>query len=181
MEFAILKAYSEIMRLFYALTFNPSTQTAIHARARDLLGGRGVQPEHIHLTLAFLGKRSHDELDALIDTLTTLPSDPLELTIRSLSSFAQRGTETVWAAVEPQKPVIDLHNRLKKALAEREMFYRSSSFIPHITLARRVRCAPLPKIIPLSITVQSIALIHSYQKRGTLTHTPLATRPLGRE
>ncbi|HZJ87888.1 MAG TPA: RNA 2',3'-cyclic phosphodiesterase [Sphaerochaeta sp.] len=169
------------MRLFYALTFNPPTQTAIHACAADLLGGRRVQPEHIHLTLAFLGKRSHEELDALIDALTTLPSGPLELTILSLSSFAQRSTETVWAAIEPKQPVIDLHKRLSEALAEREIFYRSSSFIPHITLARRVPCAPLPKITPLSITVQSIALINSYQKRGVLTHTPIATRLLGRE
>jgi RNA 2',3'-cyclic 3'-phosphodiesterase len=73
----------ERLRLFLALRLPPPTVDVLAGwAAADLAGGgRLVPPEHLHVTLAFLGSRPAEELPAIVDALrdTAAAAAPIAL------------------------------------------------------------------------------------------------------
>ena len=73
---------SERLRLFCALRLPHETAERLTVWQREALAGvpevRPLPPEHLHLTLAFLGHRSVEELDAILGALreAAAPAEP---------------------------------------------------------------------------------------------------------
>jgi RNA 2',3'-cyclic 3'-phosphodiesterase len=139
------------VRLFCALRLpEPAVSTLSRWQAAHVRGGRLVPPDHLHLTLAFLGHRPVQELDSILDALRAAARDagPIRvvperyretrsvgmLVLRDLSGEATRLAER-------------LHERLERlGVYEREQ----RPWLPHATVIRfreRPRLdPPLPEL-----------------------------------
>src|SRR3954462_502783 len=106
------------MRLFVAIELTDDARTAIIAeqqRVSDLPGGaalRFVQPEHMHLTLAFIGDTTEDRAAAIGAAIRgDVPAAPFQLTFAGLGVFPPRGApQAFWlGVVAGEHSAVQLH------------------------------------------------------------------------
>ena len=112
----------------------------IEKRKADYSFKNWVHPEDYHITLAFLGNASKEELDEVIrgvhDILQHEKSFPL--TVRKLGIFGQKTRPRVfWADVYPSEPLMQVRNKVFDVCEKIGFVLDKRPFRPHITLARR--------------------------------------------
>ena len=104
---------------------------------------RWVQPEHWHLTLAFLGDVAEDPMDRLIDNLQPVAAAaaPFELTLGGAGSFPHPGAaKALWLGVQDGgDPLEALARRCRTAAARCDIHVEGGRFQPHLTVARSNR------------------------------------------
>jgi 2'-5' RNA ligase len=158
------------MRLFTAIMVPlPIAQQLARLQPQPLLGLRLVKAEQIHLTLHFLGDTS---LSVVQQELQGFSGPAFELTMDRLGSFptAERST-TLWAGLQENKPLLELHNEIETRLVVAGYRPEKRAYRPHITLAR---CSPeVPKqviqdflaqqstLLPMTFAVQEVVLFSS--------------------
>ena len=131
-------------RTFIALELDESLQrflgNVIHRLAQQLPSVRWVNPSGIHLTLAFLGELSDEQLsvakqaaDAAAQQIT-----PFEFRLKELGMFgSQRQPRVIWMGIEESSGnLFRLHGVLNRELELRGFEVDSRPFSPHLTLAR---------------------------------------------
>jgi 2'-5' RNA ligase len=127
----------ERIRLFLALRLPDDALDAIVAwQLRELGAGRIVPREHLHVTLAFLGRRPAAELPAIVAELRTAAAAarPMRFAVdryretRSVGMLVLRD-ETGAAAVM----AADLHDRLERLGVYRR---EARAWLPHATVLR---------------------------------------------
>lgn len=125
------------LRLFLALRLPSATVDRITAwQAEALTGGRLVVPEHLHATLAFLGRRPADELAGIAGELRSAVAEATRpvLTVRRYRETRSVGM-LVFADEARRATALadDLHQRL-----ERLGVYRPErrAWLPHVTVLR---------------------------------------------
>jgi 2'-5' RNA ligase len=140
----------ERLRLFLALRLPDEVLDAIEGWQRAELGGVRVVPrEHLHVTLAFLGRRPSDELESVVGALRDAAREAGEI---RLTPARYRETRSVgmlvleddggWAALHAG----DVQERLEHLGVYRR---EGRPWLPHITVARwrarpRLRLEPPP-------------------------------------
>jgi len=149
----------ERARLFCALRLPDTTLEELSRwQAEHLRGGRIVPPEHLHVTLAFLGHRPVTELDSILEALrgAAAAAGPIRLVPERYRETRSVGmlvlTDLEGAA---GRLADDLHGRLERlGLYERER----RPWLPHVTVLR-FRQAPRlkPPAPPLGEFVPSDA------------------------
>ncbi len=137
-------------RTFIALELDESLQRFLgeiisHA-ARELPNLRWVNPAGIHLTLAFLGELTGEQLAAAIDAAQEAAQQavPFEYRLKGLGVFGSSlQPRVIWMGVEEQpsgqvegSPLQRLHRVLNKELEQRGFEVEKRPFSPHLTLAR---------------------------------------------
>jgi 2'-5' RNA ligase len=144
------------LRLFLALRLPDDAVAALADwQARELDGaGRIVPPEHLHVTLAFLGSRPASELPAIAGALreTAAAADPFELVPERY-----RKTRSVGMLVlaDESGEAGTLAARLHERLEELGVYRREGRpWLPHVTVVRfreRPRRRPaLPELGPFA-------------------------------
>jgi RNA 2',3'-cyclic 3'-phosphodiesterase len=143
---------SERLRLFCALRLPGETAERLAAWQHETLAGvpevRLVPPDHLHLTLAFLGHRPVEELEAIIGALREAArrAEPPLLSLRGyretrsvgMLTFADEGGRAAALAA-------DLHQRLAaRGLYEPER----RKWLPHVTVLRFRRRPGLRPVLP---------------------------------
>jgi 2'-5' RNA ligase len=141
----------ERLRLFCGLTLPGEAATALvrwqEAEVRP--GGRLVAPEHLHLTLAFLGSRPEDELPAIAGALREAASSVAAPLV--LEAVRYRETRSVGMLVlgdeggRASALAGDLHARLE-ALGVYQPEERP--WLPHVTVVRFRRPPRLRPSVP---------------------------------
>jgi 2'-5' RNA ligase len=140
----------ERLRLFLALRIPDDVLDEIEGWQREQLAGVRIVPrEHLHVTLAFLGHRPADELEAIVGALRGGAAGAGEM---RLTPLRYRETRSVGMLVlddaEGRAALLagDVQERL-----ERLGVYRREGrpWLPHLTVARwrerpRLRVAPPP-------------------------------------
>ena len=139
----------ERLRLFLALRLPPPAPLTLHAwAAATLAGGRVVPPEHLHVTLAFLGSQPAARRDEIVEALraAAAAARPIEL-----EPVRWRETSSVGmllladAAGAAGALAVDLHERLEAlGVYERE----SRPWLPHITVLRFRARPRLQPVLP---------------------------------
>jgi 2'-5' RNA ligase len=131
---------SERLRLFCALRLPHETAERLNAWQREALAGvpevRSLPPEHLHLTLAFLGHRPVEKLDAILGALreAAARAEPPLLTVRGYRETRSVGMLTFDDADGRAAALAaDLHERLA-ALGVYEPERRK--WLPHVTVLR---------------------------------------------
>lgn len=137
------------LRLFLGLRLPDGALDAVEAWQREHLGGmRAVPPEHLHLTLAFLGRRPPGELPGILDALRAAAGG-VEGEIR-LTPVRYRETRSVAMLVcddedgRAARLAADLQERV-----ERLGVYRRETrpWLPHLTVGRfRARAGLRPEL-----------------------------------
>ncbi len=114
------------MRLFIASRVIVKEYAQIREAFAEVLEGRWVKEEHLHLTWVFLGER--DDPEPWLERLATVLPLAHEVQMRGLGSFG-RPPKVLFAG--EKKPVL-----FKKASQFRSAGFEMDRFRPHVTLCR---------------------------------------------
>jgi 2'-5' RNA ligase len=145
----------EQLRLFLALRLPEAVLNVLDRwSARELSGGRRVVRDHLHVTLAFLGRRPASELGPIVGELreAAARTAPPSFEVRRWRETRSVGMLVLEDTTgRSERLADDLHGRL-----ERLGVYRREArpWLPHITTLRfrerpRLR-PPLPEIAPFA-------------------------------
>jgi 2'-5' RNA ligase len=132
------------MRLFVAADLGDSARAAIaEAQARlrahaPQAALRWVRPEHLHLTLVFLGEIDAARLPAAADALTPpVGQRPFEMELAGLGIFPPHGLpRALWLGIRSDGHIRALQRELADRLDAAGFAPGDRSFNPHLTLAR---------------------------------------------
>ncbi|MFC1782162.1 RNA 2',3'-cyclic phosphodiesterase [Planctomycetota bacterium] len=187
------------IRCFIAIELNDAIQRKL-GRLQNRLGGKlhhppgitWVKPDHMHLTLKFLG----DVDDTVINDVCSAASEaaaqvvPFEFELGSVGCFGSAAsTRVIWVGVTTGLSHLEkLHQSVDKQLAQIGFPPERRKFSPHLTLARvrnvKVGSAVRPavdKLEPISFSAQNVSEITVFQSdlsSGGPVHTPLHHAPL---
>jgi 2'-5' RNA ligase len=161
-------------RLFLAVLPDEQTRARIAEKARHLrlshgLTGKGVRPEHFHVTLCHVG-------DGI-----GLPSDIVDQVKERAESVAMPAFRACFDRAESFKNgalvlrgddgtigLEILQQRLSDALDAEPR--KARAFTPHVTLLRDGHRVPEQRVEPIEWTVREVVLVHSLLGRTTHRH-----------
>lgn len=139
-------------RLFIAAPIDDSVKSNLErvGWAANARGVKWVQPENMHLTLAFLGEveeRRLYEVEDVMYAATEGINEPLSLRAQGIGAFPdEEGARVMWAGLDGEVPrLIELQARLVRELRAAGFEVDSKRYRPHITLARFRWPQPLPE------------------------------------
>jgi 2'-5' RNA ligase len=136
------------MRLFTAVELTDEAREAIGTEQAALAaclrrGGdsklRFVRPEHMHLTLSFMGEVADHDAPAIVGAISeNLPFAPFAITFKGIGVFPPRGAPRVlWLGVSAgEQAICDLQRLVATRLAAVGVEPERRPFHPHLTLAR---------------------------------------------
>lgn len=124
-------------RLFVAIDLPESIREQLSTLCCGLPGARWVNPEHMHLTLRFIGEVDGREFKLVREALGELLCDPFFMQLEGIGFFPPRGNpRVVWAGIPANQQLVQLRNRIESALVRTGFEPEGRKFSPHITLAR---------------------------------------------
>ena len=131
-------------RTFIALELDESLQAylgrIIHRMAQELPDLRWVDPAGIHLTLAFLGELSDEQLVEAMQAaeLAARKVPPFGYRLSHPGVFGSpRQPRVIWIGIdEPTGKLLQLHQALNRELEQRGFEVDKRPFSPHLTLSR---------------------------------------------
>ena len=171
---------AKLMRLFFALNMNREARHAIVQLQRQMWGEetRGLtRPENLHLTLAFLGNTDSARLGELQQIVDQLEVPALSLHFDRIGVFHQANGDIWWLGMEENHELQILQAQLTKELGKASFSVDEREFVPHLTLARKIRPKWMPKKekLPHSISAKigRVSLMRSQQIDGKTVYTEL--------
>ncbi len=136
------------MRLFIAIDLDDESRRAIGARQKTIAAtldrsGRSslkwVRPEHMHLTLAFLGEVAEQRVPALTESLTgDIHAAPFQVVFGGVGVFPTHGAPHVlWLGLSAgAADAVNIEREVAGRLARLGFELDQRPFHPHLTLAR---------------------------------------------
>lgn len=174
-------------RVFFALWPDDETTAHLSALAQELTargGGRVMHPSVLHVTLAFVGSITAAQVATLEQLAAGIHAKAFDLSLDRLGFWPQQGILWVGCRQAPPalrtlaEPLIERLGAAGFAIDRRP----GAGYLPHITLARRARCAALPRLAaPLRWRVADFSLVESRLDSGAARYTTLASFPLDEE
>ena len=125
-----------MIRAFAAIPMPESVTDALELVQDDLRIGNPVLPEHMHLTLVFLGELREPVLEEVHDAFEDVRVPPFELRLHGLGMFGQSAPRSIHAAVGDCPPLRHLQAKLEQAARNAGVEVASRRFVPHVTIAR---------------------------------------------
>jgi 2'-5' RNA ligase len=170
-------------RVFFALWPDGEATGHLSALAHSFAagGGRTIHPVSLHLTLAFVGSVTPVQVEELERIASGVRATAFDLSLDRLGFWPRGGT--LWAGCrQSPAPLRSLAETLVTDLraAGFAIDVRSgSSLVPHVTLARRVRCASLPRLgTPIGWRAREFSLVESHLLPSAASYRTLASFPL---
>jgi 2'-5' RNA ligase len=136
------------MRLFIAIDLDDDARAAIGAEQKRLAAAlaaarrssiRWVRPDHMHLTLVFLGEVEEARAEAVIEeTRRHVALPPFDLVFAGAGVFPPRGAPNVlWIGViAGAERAIALQAELARRVARHGVALETRPFRPHLTVGR---------------------------------------------
>lgn len=100
---------------------------------------RWVNPENMHLTLAFLGDNDDENINKVVEIINkTVPEyNSFEISFKSLGVFKNiRQPQVIWIGIEAPESLYDLREKICAELKESGLYQDKKPFRPHLTLGR---------------------------------------------
>ena len=178
------------MRAFVAIDLPDAVIAALEGLQEVMPLGKPVDPDQMHLTLAFLGEQPDDLVEAAHHALAGIRFPAFEMQLSGLGTFGNREPTVLWAGVKDPTQVKALHDRILPALHGAGLPLERRRFRPHVTIARFDRSG-LPEHERLAkflarwetfpsppFTVEDFALWRSTLRPKGAIHDELARYPL---
>jgi RNA 2',3'-cyclic 3'-phosphodiesterase len=122
------------MRLFIAIELPDEIKSIVLQFEKELSEFkdlRYVRPEHMHLTLSFIGEIPDKDVDAIRDRLGKINFNQFTLKTAGFGFFpSNKKIRVVWLGLEKNETFFKLQHDI------RELFDHKEKFMPHITIAR---------------------------------------------
>lgn len=139
------------MRLFVAVELTDEARAAIVAQQNWVASAvrcadralRLVRPEHLHLTLAFIGDVSEDHAAAIVGAMSSdIQQVPFEIVFAGVRVFPPQGRPRVlWLDMTAgERETIELERRVALRLERTGVDLDPRPFQPHLTLGRWRDC-----------------------------------------
>ena len=125
-----------MIRAFVAIPMPEPVTDALEVVQDDLRIGNPVLPEHMHLTLVFLGELREPDLDEVHYAFEEVRAPGFEFRLRGLGLFGQSAPRSIHAAVEDSSALRHLQAKLEQAARNTGVEMPSRRFVPHVTIAR---------------------------------------------
>ncbi len=132
-----------MVRAFIAIDFNSKEIQKNIEKVQQELSLTGstlkmVELQNIHLTLAFLGEISNDQIEVVKSILSSIKFHEFALELRGLFSLPNSNyIRVISSAVKGDLEVLNsIHRELQKQLKSKGFKIDSRKFTPHLTLAR---------------------------------------------
>lgn len=129
------------MRLFIAVKI-PQIEKILNVLNKISLTGadiKPVEPENIHVTLAFLGEVEDNRVDLVKDALLALKFKKFKMTMKGMGAFPSISKpRVIWIGIsEGFTELREIRNYLVKQLIARKIRLEDEKdFVPHITVGR---------------------------------------------
>jgi len=173
------------MRLFMGLPLNESARentAALAGRVQMRIPGRYVLPSNYHMTLAFLGEVSPDQLPEAAQALNAFAAQfsAPRLTLGPLSHFGKRSNAILIRTVESPDALSAMHEALQEELLIRGLPFTNGPFSPHVTLARHADAEDTPlETLPVDpvtyIPSHAVLFLSARDSENILRYTPMHT------
>jgi 2'-5' RNA ligase len=152
------------LRLFFALWPDDATRARLADWTQAMhraSGGRMMQPENVHLTLAFLGSTDAALLPSIVAAASRVA--PRRFTLHIDEPGYWQHNQIAWAGVREAPLALDaLVLDLRAALVEAKLAFDPKPFVAHLTLVRKARPGfKLPPLEPIEWSVQDFVLVRS--------------------
>jgi 2'-5' RNA ligase len=183
------------MRLFIAVNFDDGVKGRL-LRVQDRIRAQALQgnfsrPEHLHLTLVFLGQTPEDQVPAICSIMAGArqrsPVRPFTLDFTRTGCFRRGGKELWWIAADNAPPgpglLAELRRRITGGLREAGAAFDARPFNAHITLGREIKRASslVPPDEPITVPINRIRLMKSERQDGALVYTEIFALDLAQE
>ena len=171
-----------LARLFFAAWPAPELQEKLGSLAQDLkreCGGRATAAGNIHLTLAFLGDVERSRVARFESIAASIKARRFDLLVEHVEYWQHN--RIVWAGVSGCPDALQaLVKDLGRALAPEGFRPERRPYVPHITLLRNARRAPVASAIdPIGWPVSRLALVESVRRESGRAYGVLREWPLG--
>ncbi len=169
-------------RLFFALWPEDPIRQALYKASRasvEATDGKPVSPSNFHITLAFLGQLDPEAAERAHSVAASVKSEPFQMELDHLGHWLE--PQVLWCGVSRVPAAARaLADGLRQRLMDVGLKLDTKPFVPHVTLARKVRrAAVLGSIGPLAWAAKDFVLIRSLTRESGSEYSPLATYALG--
>ena len=128
---------ASMLRLFVAIDIPAAIKSQLTGWRMSMSGARWVQPDQMHLTLAFLGEHPMGVYDEVCQSLEDVEFSPFDLEFQEVGFFGSKKVpRTLWADVRSSPELIGLQKKVCKRMQELGIKAEARKFRPHVTLAR---------------------------------------------
>lgn len=172
-------------RLFVAIDLPEATRRLLADLDPNIRGVRWIDPDQMHLTLAFFGDVA-DNIDlALREKLNAIEFGVFFLPIIGIGTFSAKGApKIIWIGVGKAHPhLFQIHKRVHEAALAAGLEPELRPWHPHITIARCRDVAPqsLRNFLKVNVDLDAgmirVEAFHLYSSKLT-TAGPIHTREL---
>ena len=124
-------------RLFVAIDLPQDIKQQLVSLSCGLPGARWVAPEHLHLTLRFIGDVDGQVFKDVREVLADVRGESFSLRLKGIGFFPPRGKpRVVWVGIPRDESLLQLRNRIESVLVRSGLEPEGRKFSPHVTLAR---------------------------------------------
>ena len=133
-----------MLRVFVGIELPESVRQALAAVREDYSTAHWHEPEHLHLTLNFIGGVEEACVERIAAALADVPSPVLALSVQGVGYFGTSQRPSVlWAGLAHSVQLHQLQQRLAERLLPLGLAIEDRPYTPHITLARVKPGVPL--------------------------------------
>ncbi len=179
------------MRCFVAIDVSEEVRFSIGGVIEQMRGlsksVRWVPPDHVHLTLKFLGEASAAKLLKIQESLQLLCSRhaPFALKVNGAGGFPDlRRPNVLWVGIDESGPLSILNRDIEQSMAELGFKREAKRFSPHLTVGRVRSMDGIQDVIREwitfkdmvfgTITVEETLLMKSTLKTGGAEYSKVA-------
>lgn len=162
-------------RLFFALYPTAAERNHLYALTpADQCKGVRVSPEHLHITLVFLGECNAAEEARARAAADSVSTGPVELTLDRLVVWSGARVQVL---LPPGTPAAlrRLYASLRDALVANGFAPESRPWVPHVTVARKTPPHPSLPLAPVHLRFNEFYMFRSQRVEGRLIYSPLAS------
>ncbi|WP_193075723.1 RNA 2',3'-cyclic phosphodiesterase [Pseudomonas sp. FME51] len=133
-----------MLRLFVGIELPESVRGGLAAVREDYPSAHWHEPEHLHLTLNFIGSVDEECAGRMATALVDVPGPAFSLTVQGVGYFGTPERPSVlWAGLAPSLQLHQLQQALEARLLPLGLMVEDRPYAPHITLARVKPGVPL--------------------------------------
>lgn len=153
----------DTLRLFFALWPDEAMREALDRMGEELhgsWGGRRMQADTLHITLAFLGSIPIHQLDGLVACADAIQTEAFDLVLDRMGYWRYNRIGWLGASRVPQ-PYFDLVGALNLALVKAGFSVDIRPPVPHVTLLRNSSGGIAPPSEPAHWQARDFVLVKS--------------------